>query len=155
VHDDLASIFNQLEEELRNLINVVIPTRAVRITLKQVQETTFTGDLQPDDDDLSYYVAIAASVRPEKLIKEVPLKAKISAPEDLEFLVSQAIRGVGIEHLPTPPPELPLYPDWQYYKILSIGEQWKQAHTSRRIAFYLPPEFKGLRVELLAVRPTT
>jgi type VI secretion system protein ImpJ len=152
VHDDLTSTFNQLEEQLRNLINVVIPTRAVRITLKQEKETTFSGDLQSDEDDILYYLAMSASVRSEKMVKEVPLKAKIAAPEDLEFLISQAIRGIGLQHLPTPPPELPIYPDWQYFKILNVGEQWKMAQTARRIAFYLPPEFKGLRLELLAVR---
>jgi type VI secretion system protein ImpJ len=154
VHDDLTATFNQLEEQLRGLINVVIPTRAVRITLKQDKDTTFSGDLQSEDEDLAYYVAVTASVRPEKLVKEVPLKAKIAAPEDLDYLVAQAIRGVGLQHLPTPPPELPLYPDWQYFKVVSVGEQWKSVMTSRRIAFYLPPEFKGLRVELLAVRST-
>ena len=154
VHDELSSTFNQLEEQLRGLINVVIPTRAIRITLKQDKESTFSGDLQAEDDELSYYVAITASVRPEKLIKEVPLKIKIAAPEDLDYLVSQAIRGVGLQHLATPPAELPLYPDWQYYKIVSIGESWKSVEAARRIAFFLPTEFKGLRMELLAVRTT-
>jgi len=152
VHDDLAATFNQLEEQLRNLINVVIPTRAVRITLKQDKETTFTGELQSDDDEISYYLAMTASVRVDKLVKEVPLKAKIAAPEDLEFLISQAIRGIGLQHLPTPPPELPIYPDWQYFKLLTVGEHWKVAQAARAIAFFLPPEFKGLRMELLAVR---
>ncbi len=154
VHDDLSGTFNQLEEQLRGLINVVIPTKAVRITLKQDKETSFSGDLQSEDDDLAYYLAVTASVRPEKLAKEVPLKAKIAAPEDLDYLVAQSMRGVGLQHLPTPPPELPLYPDWQYFKIITVGEQWKSAQASHRIAFFLPPEFKGLRMELLAVRST-
>jgi len=154
VHDDLASTFNQLEEQLRGLINVVIPTRAVRIPLKQDKETTFSGDLRSEEDDYSYYLAATASVRPDKLIKEGPLKAKIAAPEDLDYLVAQSIRGIGMQHLPSPPPELPIYPDWQYFKILTVGEQWKSVQAARRIAFYLPLEFKGLRLELLAVRST-
>lgn len=152
VHDELTSTFGQLDEQLRGLLNVVIPTRAVRIPLKQDQETSFSGDLQGDDDDMAYYLAVTASVRPDKLVKEVPLKAKIAAPEDLDYLVSQAIRGIGLQHLPTPPPELPLYPDWQYFKVLNVGEQWKSVQAARRIAFHLPLEFKGLRLELLAVR---
>jgi type VI secretion system protein ImpJ len=154
VHDDLASTFNQLEEQLRGLINVVIPTRAVRITLKQDKETTFSGDLRSEEDDYDYYLAATASVRPDKLIKEGPLKAKIAAPEDLDYLVAQSIRGIGMQHLPSPPPELPIYPDWQYFKILTVGEQWKSVQAARRIAIYLPLEFKGLRLELLAVRST-
>jgi type VI secretion system protein ImpJ len=152
VHDDLTSTFNQLEEQLRGLINVVIPTRAIRIPLKQEKETTFSGELRSEEDDYTYYLAATASVRPDKLIKEGPLKAKIAAPEDLDYLVAQSIRGIGLQHLPTPPAELPIYPDWQYFKILTVGEQWKSVEAARRIAFYLPLEFKGLRLELLAVR---
>lgn len=152
VHDDLSGTFSQLEEQLRGLINVVIPTRAVRIPLKQDRDTSFSGDLQGEDEELAYYLAVTANVQPDKLAREVPLKAKIAAPEDLDYLVAQAIRGIGLQHLPTPPPELPLYPDWQYFKVLNVGEQWKTVQAARRIAVYLPPEFKGLRMELLAVR---
>jgi type VI secretion system protein ImpJ len=151
VHDDLGATFDQLEEQLRNLINVVIPTRAVRITLKQERETTFSGELRQVEDDTAFYLALTASVQPEKLVREVPLKIKITAPEDLDFHIAQAIRGVAVHHLPSPPPELPIYPDWQYFKLATVGEQWKSVESARKIAIHLPIEFKGLRVELLAV----
>lgn len=152
VHDDLGGTFTGLDDQLRSLLNVVIPTRCLRLPLKQVKDTLFAGEIGGEDEELTYYLAVFASVRPEKLIHEVPLKAKVATPQAIDFLVAQALRGLGLQHLPTPPPELPISPDWQYFRVLNVGEQWKEVQSAKQIAFYLPPEFKGLRLELLAVR---
>ena len=155
VHDDLSGTFEQLADQLAGLLNVVLPVRCSRIPLTQVKETLFTGDVpaQLDEQDQAvFYLAVFASVRPEKLVAEVPLKAKIATPDAIDFLVAQAVRGLGLQHLPSPPPELPVNPDWHYFKLQAVGEQWKEVQSAGRIAFHLPPEFKGLRLEFLMVR---
>jgi type VI secretion system protein ImpJ len=155
VHDDLSGTFEALAEQLSHLLNVVLPVRCTRIPLQQIKETLFTGEVPRQDDEqdpAAFYLAVFASVRPEKLVGEVPLKAKIATPDAIDFLVAQAVRGLGLSHLPSPPPELPVNPDWQYFKLQNVGEQWKEVQSAGRIAFHLPPEFKGLRLEFLMVR---
>jgi predicted component of type VI protein secretion system len=54
-----------------------------------------------------FYIAIMAGVPEEKVVREVPLKAKISSLDRVNLLIAQAVRGVPVKHLLTPPAEIP------------------------------------------------
>jgi len=93
-----------------------------------------------------------AEVPEEKIIKEVPLKAKVSASDRVDQLIAAALRGIPLRHLPTPPAEIPVQPGRQYFQIDKAGEHWEAVKKSRSISFYIPPEFKNLKLELMGVK---
>ena len=39
-----------------------------------------------------------------------------------------------------------------YFQVDKTGDHWDAVKTSRSMAFYLPPEFAGLKLELMAVK---
>jgi type VI secretion system protein ImpJ len=154
LHDDLGATFTELEERLRLLMETVIPTRCTPIPLEKTRESLFTGRI-PDESMLEkaqFYLAVMASVPDEKIVREVPAKAKISSLDRVDKLIAQALRGVALKHLPTPPAEIPVQPGRNYFQVQKGGEHWDAVRTSRTMSIYIPPEFTGLKLELMAVK---
>ena len=154
VHDDLSATFTGLEETLRRLMETTIATRCTPITLEKTREGLYTGRV-PDEQMLEkaqFYVAIMAGVPEEKVVREVPLKAKISSLDRVNLLIAQAVRGVPVKHLPTPPAEIPVQPGRSYFQMLKQGEHWDAVKSSRTMSIYIPPEFTQLKIELMAVK---
>jgi type VI secretion system protein ImpJ len=154
VHDDLSSTFVALEETIRKLMDTIIPTRCVSIALEKTRDSVFTGRV-PDEQMLEkaqFYIAVMAGVPEDKVVREVPLKAKISSLDRVNNLITQAMRGVVVKHLPTPPAEIPVQPGRSYFHLQKTGEHWDAVKASRTMSIYVPPEFTALKLELMAVK---
>lgn len=154
VHDDVGATFTALEEKLRQLMETIIPTRCVPIPLEKTRESLFTGRVADEQmlEKAQFYLAVMASVPDEKIVKEIPLKAKISSLDKVNNLIAAALRGVSLKHLPTPPSEIPVQPGRNYFQVQKGGEHWDAVKGSRTLAFFVPPEFVGLKLELMAVK---
>jgi type VI secretion system protein ImpJ len=153
-HDDLSGTFTGLEELLRGLLETVIPTRCTPIPLERTRESLYTGRV-PDErmlDLAQFYLAVMANVPDEKVVKEVPLKAKISSLDRVDRLITQALKGIALKHLPSPPAEIPVQPGRNYFQVEKRGEHWDAVKASRSVSIYLPPEFTDLKLELMAVK---
>jgi len=126
----------------------------VPIALERTRESLYTGRLEDDRlvESAQLYLAVMADVPDEKIAREVPLKAKISSTDRVERLITQALRGVGLRHLPTPPAEIPVQPGRSYFQLDKRGEHWDAVRVSRTMSIYLPPEFTGQKLELMAVK---
>jgi type VI secretion system protein ImpJ len=143
-----------MEAKIRALMETVIPSRCTPIPLTKVRESLFSARL-PDErllDGAAFYLAVMAEVPEDKVAKEVPLKAKISASDKVDGLIAAALRGIALRHMPTPPAEIPVQPGRTYFQVERAGDHWEAVRTTRTIAFYVPPEFKQLRLELMAVK---
>jgi type VI secretion system protein ImpJ len=157
-HEKQTMVFGRLESELRQLLDTVIPQRSKVIVLRQVSESMFAGPIE-DDVDLAaeFYLAVRSDVGEDKLINELPIKAKISTEDRLPQLIAAAVRGIPIRHVPNPPTEI-FEPGWTYFQFDKTGDHWESvcqeptvAGRERTVAVYLPPEFTGARVQLMAV----
>ena len=154
MHDDLAATFGGIEEILRRLLETTIATRCTPIALEKAREGLYTGRV-PDEQMLEkaqFYIAVMAGVPEEKVVREVPLKAKISSLDRVNLLIAQAVRGVPVKHLPTPPAEIPVQPGRCYFLLQKSGEHWDAVKSSRTMSIYIPPEFTQLKLELMAVK---
>ena len=152
-HDAVGASFASMEKKISDLMGTVIPTRCAPVPLEKTRESLYTGRLR--DDRLlegQFYLAVSAEVPEEKIIKEIPLKAKVSASDRVDQLIAAALRGILLRHLPSPPAEIPVQPGRQYFQIDKAGEHWESVKKSRSISFYIPPEFKNLKLELMGVK---
>ncbi len=153
-HDNLYGTFSALEAKLRSLLDVTIASRCVPIPLEKTRESLYTGKFV--DERLvtasKLYLAVMSGVAPEKVINEVPAKAKVSSRDRVDRLIAQAMRGLVLKHLPAPPSEIPVQPGRQYFMIEKLGEHWEAVQTSRTISMYFPPEFVDLKLEFMAVK---
>jgi len=153
-HDDLTTTFSLLEQKVRTLLETVIPSKCVPIPLERRPDSGYNGRI-PDDRLLAnaeFYLALSSSSSDEKVMLEVPKKAKISSLDRVDRLIAQALRGVGLKYLAAPPSEIPVRPGKSYFQLEKSGEHWDAVRSSRTLAIYIPPEFTDLTLECMAVK---
>ena len=154
-HDDLGGTFQRIEDKLRALLGTIIPTKCTNIPLEIKRDNMFVAEIKDDrvlQPEGAIYVAIQADVPAEKVVREAPLKFKISSQDRVDQLITAALRGISVRHIPAPPPEIPVQPGRNYFQIDKAGDHWDAVRNSRSMALYLPPEFAGLKLELMAVK---
>jgi type VI secretion system protein ImpJ len=87
-----------------------------------------------------------------QLVESVLRIAKLSTREYLPILITQALNGVRLEHLPTPPQELPRKIDAAYFRIDHHAGPWQEVILKNNLALYWDSAPEDLRVELIVIR---
>lgn len=154
-HEDLNGTFGRIEEKLRALLGTIIPTKCTNIALDKTRDNMFVAKIQDDrvlQPEGAIYIAVQAEVPAEKVVREAPLKFKISSQDRVDQLITAALRGISVRHVPAPPPEIPVQPGRNYFQVDKAGDHWDAVRSSKSMALYLPPEFQGLNLELMAVK---
>jgi type VI secretion system protein ImpJ len=153
-HANLTGTFQQLDLKLRALLETVIPHRCIAIPLEKSSATMSQAKL-PDGTLLEgseFFVAVAADVPEDKLVKEFPAKAKVSSLDRVHQLLMMAVPGLALRHVPNPPEAIPLQPGRTYFRLDRTGEHWDAIRSSHSFAFHVPPDFVGLKLELMAIK---
>ena len=96
----------------------------------------------------SYGIALPA----ERVMKELPIKAKVASGGHLPALIAQAMRGLSISCLSVPPGEIPAQLGCMYFELSREGEHWTGVADTRTIGIFLPPAFTDLKLECMAVK---
>jgi type VI secretion system protein ImpJ len=153
-HDNLTRTFGDLEIRIRFLLDTVIPTKYVIIPLEKTPQFWYLGRIEDERllKTAQFYLAANAQIPANRLISDVPVKSKISSPDEINALIGRAMPGVELTHEPVPPTTIPVKPNFKYYHLHTSGRFWETICRARRLALYLPDEFPDLKVELVAVR---
>lgn len=113
----------------------------------------FTADLRPTmfDGRNRYYLSIRTDEDAKSVIDTVGTIAKMGAKDHMPTLISHALPGIGLTHLPVPPQELPRRTNVHYFAIDSNCEQWAQVKKGYNLNLYWVNAPEGVHVELMAV----
>ncbi|MFO1078549.1 MAG: type VI secretion system baseplate subunit TssK [Planctomycetota bacterium] len=153
-HTDLTKAFGELDKKLRALLETVIPHRCIPVALQKSSATMHQATL-PDAtllESSEFFVAVGADVPEDKLVREFPMKAKVSSLDKVQQLLMMAVPGLPLRHVPNPPDEIPRQPGRSYFRLDRIGEHWDAIRNSHSFAFHVPPDFVGLKLELMAIK---
>ena len=153
-HTDLGRTFGALEEKVALLLETVIPVRYVVIPLDKTPDLLHIGRIQDERliKTARFYLGAKAQIPTGRLIEEIPAKAKISSPDQINSLIGRAIRGVELTHEPVPPSAIPVKMGFSYFHLGTQGRSWDAIGISKALAIYLPDEFTDIRLELVALR---
>jgi type VI secretion system protein ImpJ len=154
-HEDLYLTFSQLAQEIRDLLETVIPTRCVPIPLEKVRESLYAGRILDDRllKEASFYLGVRADIPEGQLIERVPRVIKVSSRDTIDVVIGSALPGVTLTHASPPPAPIPLRPKFHYFALDSNGMFWERIAGSKALAVYVPEELKDETVELYAVKP--
>jgi type VI secretion system protein ImpJ len=154
-HENLGSCFAQLDEKLRTLLETVVPRNFVSLPLKLVQPSIYAAAV--DDDkyfvNTRMYLAISAEVNEADLINKVPHLTKVSSANQIDQLVKQALPGVKLTHVVSPPNPIPVKMKYQYFSLNQSGQAWDAITRARNIAVYIPGDLVSPQLELIVVLP--
>ena len=145
--------FDSLDRLIRLLLETVLPTNCISIPL------TFAGDYQhngtvTDQRCLgrsTWVFAINSNVGAAELIRKTPELIKICSEQFVKRLVSRALPGLTLTHMPIPPRAISASAETQYFQLNKQGPCWDNIVSTRNIGVYVPGEFVDPTIELLVV----
>jgi type VI secretion system protein ImpJ len=154
-HDNLGACFRDLDEKLRLLLETVVPSNFVSLPLKLVSPSIYATSIDRDDylANTRLYLAIKAETNQADVIARAPHLIKIASADQLEHLVQQALPGVRLTHVATPPTAIPLKLGYQYFSLTPGGTPWESIGKSRNLAAYVPADFPNPVMEIDILLP--
>jgi len=67
--------------------------------------------------------------------------------------VSQALPGLQLRHLSTPPSAIPVKLNYAYFSLDQAGAAWEAVTRARNLAAYVPTDIVNPQLELLILLP--
>jgi type VI secretion system protein ImpJ len=154
-HLNLSKVFTDLDEKLRLLLETVVPTNVVSLPLKHVNNTIYATAIEQDKylNNTRMYLAISAETAEESLIRKVPQHVKVCSATHIEQLISNALPGITLTHLASPPSAIPVKMKYQYFSLNQSGAAWESVIRARNLAAHVPGDFPNPQMELLILLP--
>ncbi len=153
-HSDLTSTFLELDRQLRDLPQNIVPETCVGIPLTRKGPDEWVGQVQDESlfERANFYLCLSGESSPDKFIREAPFKVKVTSPAQMESIRTYNVRGVVLTHVPVPPNEIPQRAGCHYFALSREGKHWEAVRDARTIALSIPTEFDEVQVECLAVK---
>jgi len=115
--------------------------------------TYFTTEMKPShfEHRNRYFIVLRTEEDPKEVVRMVDTVVKLSSRERLPLLIARALPGIGLEHLPNPPQELPRRTYSIYFAVDSNCDQWALVEKGNNIALYWDNAPEDLEVEMMIV----
>jgi len=154
-HAELSRVFAALDEKLRLLLETVVPANVVALPLTHVRNTIYATAIDQDKylNNTRMYLAVAADTTEEAIIRSVPQLVKACSATQVEQLISNAVPGIALSHLQTPPSAIPVKVKYQYFSLNQSGPAWESVVRSRNFAAHVPGEIPNPQMELIILLP--
>lgn len=154
-HANLSKVFTDLNDKLRILLETVVPTNVVSLPLKQVQNTIYATAVDQDKylNGTRMYLAVTADASDDTIIRRVPQLVKTCSATHIDQLISNALPGIALTHIPNPPSAIPIKMKYQYFSLNASGAAWETVTRARNFAAYVPAEISNPQMELVILLP--
>jgi type VI secretion system protein ImpJ len=150
-HEQLGLCFGELDRLMRTMLETVIPSNIVALPLQIVRDTVYATSIEKDAyfGGSLFYLAISADIRDAELIDRAPQLLKACSLTQLETFIRNALPGLRLKHVATPPRAIPVKLRHQYFAIEAGGPVWESVQRARNFAVYAPAELLNPQMELI------
>ena len=150
-HLRLGECFADLERLLYQLLDGAIVDTVVSLPLKVVRPTLHAVAIEQPTwlDAPQWFLAVSGAGRQHDLIARVLQGCKVGAADVVETLVRQALPGMELTHVASPPGAVPVQLDFQYFAVAKTGAAWEAIVLARNLAVYVPEGLADARFELV------
>jgi type VI secretion system protein ImpJ len=154
-HENLGDCFTALDKTLRTQLDTVVPVKFVALPLKLVQAAIYATSI----DDEKYlvntrmYLAISSDAPQAEVVNRTPQLVKVCSTNQIHHLVRQALPGVTLTYVASPPSVIPVKLNYQYFSINQGGAAWEAVVRARNLAAYVPADLPSPQLELLILPP--
>jgi type VI secretion system protein ImpJ len=149
VYTDLRSTFEDLLALINDLINSTIRETCVLVAL-DVREGVHLGKFE--DEVLlrapNFVLAVRSDLAREELVQRLPGLCTVASQAKLGAFLRAFTRGVRLQALDRPPPEVPTRPGTVYFLLDPRSEYWRDIRDERSIALALPEPYDPARVKI-------
>ncbi|HEX6070754.1 MAG TPA: type VI secretion system baseplate subunit TssK [Longimicrobiaceae bacterium] len=154
-HARSAESFTGLERRILEMLNLVAPASSLRFPLRPVGESFLAATV---DDSRCYagaewYLAVRSSAAPVETAARVPRLVNVCSARHIQRLVREAIPGLPLTHLITPPPRIAPRPGTEYFALNRAGPCWMSIVESHEVGVYAPAAIGDAELELVVALP--
>ena len=135
------------------LLDTAVPETAVALTFRAERPSIYNVEITKEQwfNAPHWYLAISAPLRQVDLHAQVMQRSKLGSSDVIDILIGRALNGLELQHVPQPPPAVPMKGDFLYFLIRRAGDAWTAVTQSRKLSLYLPSEIPSPRAELVIV----
>ncbi len=151
-HLNLWECFSATQALITELLDEI--TAGPEYVIRLVYDGTYyAAELKPAifEGRNRFYLVLKTEADPKFVIQSVAAIAKLSSREHLPILIARALPGIGLEHLPVPPQELPRRANSIYFAVDHHSDQWALVQKGHNIALYWDNAPEDMEVELMVV----
>ncbi len=150
-HEQLGVCFAEMDRLIRIMLDTVVPSNFIALPLKFVRDTIYATSIEKDSyfQGSRFYLAVSADIREADLIDRARKLIKTVSASEIELLIRNALPGMKLTHVPTPPRAIPVKLKHQYFAIEQEGPFWETVLRSRTFAAYVPSEILNPQMELV------
>lgn len=152
-HQDLGTCVAALDDHIRRHLEIVMPSKAIRIPLESVETYLYQGEVS-DERCLGagrWILEIASSAGDADLIANVPKLVKICSARFVLELIKRAVPGLNLRHLPVAPHQIAARVECHYFSIERNGGCWEHIVKTRQVGVYIPGEIPSPAVSLIVL----
>jgi type VI secretion system protein ImpJ len=151
-HLNLGECFTAAQALVSMLLDEI--TAGPEYVIRLVYDGTYyAAELKPAifEGRNRFYLVLKTEADPKFVIQSVAAVAKLSSREHLPILIARALPGIGLEHLPVAPQELPRRANSIYFAVDHHSDQWALVQKGHNIALYWDNAPEDMEVELMVV----
>jgi type VI secretion system protein ImpJ len=152
-HREPSVCFEALDEHIRRLLEVVVPSQAIFIRLKAGARYFYEGEVK-DQRCLGrsrWILSIQSPIGEADLIAKTGQLVKVCSAKFVPELVKRALPGLPLTHLQVPPSAISAKVESQYFTVSRTGPCWEHIMQSRTVGVYVPGELPSPELELIVV----
>jgi type VI secretion system protein ImpJ len=153
-HANLGSCFATLDDHIRRHLEVILPSKAIRIPLHSVETYLYQGAII-DERCLGasrWILEIRSAIGDADMIANVPKLVKVCSARFVVELIKRAVPGMPLMHLSVPPPQIDhVRVEAQYFSVQREGGCWEHIVKSREVGVYIPAEIPSPAVSLIVL----
>jgi len=152
-HLELGGCFAALDEHIRRHLEIVMPSKAIKIPLYAAETFLYRGDIK-DERCLGagrWILEIQSPLGEADLIARVPRLTKLCSARFVLELIKRALPGLPLVHLSVPPHQIEARVESQYFVINRAGPCWEHITQTRQVGFYVPAEIPSPQINLFVL----
>jgi type VI secretion system protein ImpJ len=152
-HWELGSCFAALDKHIRRHLEIVMPSKAIKIPLQPVESFLYQGEVK-DERCLGagrWILEIQSPIGEADLIALVPKLTKVCSARFVVELIKRALPGLPLNHLSVPPVQIAARVESQYFSVNRGGPCWEHIIQTRQIGIYVPAEIPTPQLSLIVL----
>jgi type VI secretion system protein ImpJ len=153
-HDRPGECFAALDRHIRQSLDLILPTKAVRFALEKKDEyhTAAVKDSRCFGR-AHWFLGVRAGLTGAEIAERVPKLGKVCSAKHIVPLVQRAHSGLALEHVARPPAAITPRVGTQYFSIRIDTEHpcWKTIVSTKGVGVYIPDSVPGAELEVAVV----
>lgn len=157
-HDRPDQCFAELDRQIRAHLEIIVPTNCLSIPLERSSQFLYVGPVKDRRcfGRCEWILGVRSDAGRADVISKVPKLVKMCSSRHVERLFKEALPGLTLQHLPTPPAAVSPRVGTEYFLVGRRGDHstvacWTAIGQTGEVGVYVPGALPGVELELMVV----